>query len=321
MKKGTWKIAIKAIEEHQNIIIFHHTRPDGDCLGSQNGLAELIRVNYPNKKVYVVGDNHKIFEWMNYKFDEPSQIDFNNSLAVIVDASSTDRIELGELMRSGNFTNRLRIDHHPNGSDIEYDYLWVDEFYSAAAEMIAQIAYRAKWIINNKAASHIYLGMLTDSGRFMYASTQPRTHILAAHLMEKGELDIQSIHQNLYKSSMIDLEIKGQILSNFKKDGNVLYYVASVETQEKLGVSPETIANHVNELANIEDNRIWIFFVEYPGGTYRVRLRSNGPKVNTIARKFNGGGHDQASGANIESAKDIKTIVKLANKLIEKENK
>lgn len=66
MAKNTWEIAKKAIEAHDNIFIFHHIRPDGDCLGSQFGLRELIRTNYPEKRVFVFGDTGGIFPFFEW---------------------------------------------------------------------------------------------------------------------------------------------------------------------------------------------------------------------------------------------------------------
>lgn len=76
MKIGSAKIALEAIEKYQNIIILHHIKPDGDCLGSQFELAELIKTNYPNKKVYCIGNNYNSFNFMGFKFDNESEIDY-----------------------------------------------------------------------------------------------------------------------------------------------------------------------------------------------------------------------------------------------------
>ncbi|WP_027120343.1 DHH family phosphoesterase [Mycoplasmopsis lipofaciens] len=316
MKKGTSRIAIRAIEKYDNIIIFHHIRPDGDCLGSQAGLAQLIRDNFPNKKVFTPGDNAHTFDFMNYHFDEIDTIDFKNSLGIVVDASSSDRIQDSSLLLENKMTATLRIDHHPNGSDIKYDYLWVDEHYVAAAEMIAKIAKDAKWIISKKAAEHIYLGINTDSGRFLYPDTSSRTHKLVAHLYEKGNLEPWKIHQELSKRSMIDLKFIGEILSNFKKSGRVLYFLVTNEILKKFNFDSLKAAIFVNELANIDDNSCWAFFVQLEDGKIRGRLRSNGPLVNVVAKKYGGGGHDNAAGITLNSWDQINNVLDDLNKAI-----
>ncbi|AKJ20558.1 bifunctional oligoribonuclease/PAP phosphatase NrnA [Mycoplasmopsis synoviae] len=320
MKINSSKIAREAIEKYQNIIIFHHIRPDGDCLGSQFGLAELIRDNYPDKKVYCLGNNYNSFEFMDFKFDKFEDIDFSNSLAIVNDTSSGDRIEEAQLLYENKTTAKLRIDHHPNDSDIKYDYLWVDSSYVAAAEMIAKLAYDSKWKVSQRASSFIYLGINTDSGRFLYPATSRRTYNLVGFLM-KNKFHPSFILKNLSKRSLKGLKFTGHLLSNFQKDGRVLYYYASQETQKQFDLNSYEIAMFVNELANIEDNLIWVLFIELEDKKVRGRLRSSGPQVNLIAKEFNGGGHENASGITLDSIDEIpKVLAKLNAEILKYEN-
>ncbi|KKB26777.1 DHH family protein phosphoesterase [Mycoplasmopsis meleagridis] len=317
MKIGSTKVAIDAIEKYDNIVIFHHIRPDGDCLGSQAGLAELIKINYPNKKVYTPGDNVHTFDFMNYHFDPIETIDFRNSLSIVVDASSSDRIQDAQLLLERKTTAALRIDHHPNDSDIKYDFLFVDEHYVAAAEMVAHIAYDAKWKVNTKAAEHIYLGIVTDSNRFMYSDTSSRTHKLASFLYDEGKLNPEWIYKELNSRSLNDLKFTGDILQNFEKSGRVLYYKITDEVMQKYNLDNLKAASFVNELANIENNSCWAFFIKLPDGKVRGRLRSNGPKVNLVANMYGGGGHDNAAGITIDSFDQIPEVLEKLNQAIE----
>ncbi|WP_036452606.1 DHH family phosphoesterase [Mycoplasma buteonis] len=316
MKIGNSKVAIDAIEKYDSIVIFHHIRPDGDCLGSQAGLAELIRTNYPEKKVYTVGNNMHVFDFMEYTFTPYDQIDFNNSLAIVVDASSGNRIECADLLYDKKTTARLRIDHHPNSADIDYEYNWIDEHYVAAAEMIAQIAYDAKWKVTNKAAGHIYLGINTDSGRFLFPDTSARTHKLVAFLMEEGNFHPAEILRELSKRTFKEIKFAGKVLSEFKKEGRVLYYEIHQEVLDEYKMNSLEAALFVNELANIEDNSCWALFIQLEDGTVRGRLRSNGPLVNEVARKFQGGGHDNAAGITLQSWEQVPTVLAELNESI-----
>lgn len=147
MKIGSTQVAIdNAIKKHKNIVIFHHTRPDGDCLGSQHGLAQMIKDNFPEKNVYTVGDIIAVLNlWTIILIHGIESIDFTDSLGIMVDGSSSDRIVHGDLLLSDKFSAKLRIDHHPNGSDIEYDYLFVDVIFVAAnPEQVAIYCFRCK---------------------------------------------------------------------------------------------------------------------------------------------------------------------------------
>ncbi|WP_322900862.1 bifunctional oligoribonuclease/PAP phosphatase NrnA [Mycoplasmopsis felis] len=312
---GNSQVAIQAIEKYDNIVVFHHIRPDGDCLGSQHGLVELIKTNYPNKKVHAVGDASGSFPFMNYEFTDISQIDFNNSLAIVVDASSGNRIECASLLYEKKTTARLRIDHHPNDADIDYEYNWIDEHYVAAAEMIAQLAFDAKWKVTQKASSHIYLGINTDSSRFLFPDTSARTYKLVAFLMENG-FHPQNILRNLSARSLQDIKISGKILSEFKQDRRVLYYEIKDEFLKEFNLNSFQAAQYVNELANIDNNSCWALFIQLEDGNIRGRLRSNGPLVNKLAKKYNGGGHDNAAGITLTNWDQVKTVVSELNDLI-----
>lgn len=318
MKIGNTQVAIDAIKKYNNIVIFHHTRPDGDCLGSQHGLAQMIRDNFPNKKVWTIGDNVGNYDFMNYHFDPVESIDFTDSLGIVVDASSSERIVYGELLLDNKFSAKLRIDHHPNGSDIEYDYEFVDEHYVAAAEQVEQIAYDANWKVTHEAARHTFLGIVTDSGRFMYPDTSARTYKLAAFLEEQGNVEAWKLHRELGKKSLKDIKYIGHILSNFQRKGRTLYFIATKQIQEQFGFTELTAAIFVNELANIEDNSCWAFFIEQSNGKIRCRLRSNGPLVNEVSALHNGGGHANAAGCEIDSLDQVDQILDELNEAIAK---
>ncbi|WP_033161204.1 DHH family phosphoesterase [[Mycoplasma] collis] len=318
MKTGSWKKITDAIKQFDNIFIFHHIRPDGDCLGSQFGLGNLIKENFPEKNVFLVGDSKNILNFLDFKHDDINKINeknFNNSLGIIVDASSSDRLESIELINSKKITKLARIDHHPNKTDIKYDFNWVDSSYVAAAEMVGYLAMKAKWKITTKAAEYIYLGIYTDSGRFLYTNTSSRTFLVVSHLL-KNNLNIDNIHFHLSQKSLNLAKFNGEVLLNFKNKGKVNYYYVTKEIQEKYNLKYEEAAQ-VNLLANLDNSRIWIFFIDQPENWIRVRLRSNGPKVNTIGRQYKGGGHDQASGAMINNPDLIEEIVDKAVQLAE----
>ncbi|WAM04038.1 bifunctional oligoribonuclease/PAP phosphatase NrnA [Mycoplasmopsis cynos] len=315
MQIGDSKVAIDAIQKYQNIIIFHHIRPDGDCLGSQFGLAELIKTNFPDKTVYTVGNNQNVYNFMNYTFDDPNTINYENSLGIVVDASSGDRIQNSEILYQNKTTAKLRIDHHPNDADIMYEYNYIDEKFVAAAEMVAQIAYDAKWKITQKAAYYIYLGIFTDSGGFMRPDTSRRTHILVAYLLESG-FDPQKIIKELNKRSLNDIKITGYILSNFIKEQNVLYFIANKEFMQKFNLNVLQASDYVNVLANIEDNHCWALFVEQEDNTIRARIRSNGSSMIPVAKYFNGGGHDDRGGCILKFKNEIKDVIEKLNQAI-----
>lgn len=105
---------------------------------------------------------------MNYKYDLIEIIDFIDFFGIVVDVFSLNRIECVELLLDKKFIVVLRIDYYFNDSDIEYKYLWVDERYVVVVEMIVKIVYEVNWIVIKKVVEHVFLGIVIDSGRFLY---------------------------------------------------------------------------------------------------------------------------------------------------------
>jgi phosphoesterase RecJ-like protein len=108
------------IQQYKSIVIFHHINPDGDCLGSQFGLKELIQDNFPLIKVYAVGDSKNVLSFMDFKHDEiPSDEILLESLGIVVDANFSNRIQDSDLMMDKKIKSVLRIDHHIGGDDLD----------------------------------------------------------------------------------------------------------------------------------------------------------------------------------------------------------
>ncbi|WP_025755430.1 DHH family phosphoesterase [Mycoplasmopsis cricetuli] len=309
MQIGSLKLVTTKLLEYNSIVIFHHIRPDGDCLGSQFGLAELIKVNFPDKKVYCVGDAKNTFSFLNLKHDlVPNKKILKQSLAVIVDANFKERIESRELLDENLFAEIVRIDHHPNDDDLgDNTTRWVDSSYVAADEMITEIAFVNNWIITEAAANLLYLGINTDSGRFLYNNTSARTLELVAHLY-KNNLNVDFIHKNLAATSLEDLKFQSWLLSTLKTRDGVAYIQNSYLDTIKFNKTPQSSVRP-NLIANIKGYPLWVQFTEEETGKIRVEFRSNGPIVRNVAIKWGGGGHERASGAIINSFEQVEAVI------------
>ncbi|MGL5308596.1 MAG: DHH family phosphoesterase, partial [Metamycoplasmataceae bacterium] len=276
------------ILKYKSIVIFHHINPDGDCLGSQFGLKELIKDNFPKIKVYAIGDSKDVLSFMNFHHDEvPNDEILKESLGIIVDANYSKRIQQSELIIDGKIENILRIDHHIGGDDVNPIYSWVDQSFCASAEQIAELAITLKWKISKLAASYIYLGIYTDSGRFLFDKTSSRTFFLVSELL-KTKFDVQKIHNNLLKRTIKEISFQKEVLSNYQTKEKIIYYFLSIDKANELSLSEEN-RNRVDFIANIEPYVIWIFFIEQENGDIRVRLRSSTYNVHQIAKIYGGG--------------------------------
>ena len=310
--KAFGKKFFQLVEAHETIVIFHHINPDGDCLGSQFGLKTWLKKLYPTKQIHVVGNNENLFSWLNWDFSDPETIALDQALAIVVDANYSNRIQNLQLLQQ--IPTKIRIDHHPEADDLDYQLRFVDSSYCASAEQISDLIFQTqRTTLDATIATYLYLGIYTDSGRFFYDKTSSRTHNLCAYLFSSG-FDFNNLHQQLTKRSIQELAFIQDVYKHYKTADQVIYYYLSQAKIKQLNLASQN-ANRVDLLANIDDYQVWIFFIENPDGSIRVRLRSSTKNVQQLAQQYGGGGHLKASGATLKNKGQIKELVAQATKL------
>lgn len=296
------------IVAYDKIIIHRHVSPDPDALGSQLGLASLIRENYPDKSVKTVGFNEASLSWMGI-MDEVDDEEYEGALVVIMDTANSARID-DERYKLG--AKRIKIDHHPVVEDYA-DLNYVDTSATATSEIIVKLFLENEKTYHLKmpliAAESLYVGIIADSGRFLYDNTTVSTLSAASFLYECG-IDRNKIHELLYRRSLNIVQAQGFVLSQFEvSQAGVAYFKMSKEVQESYGLTTGTRSALVNTLANIEGIRVWVCFFENEDGRIRANIRSNGPIINEVAAKFDGGGHPKASGAIVKTWDDCSLLL------------
>lgn len=304
---------IKSIEMFNRIIIHRHSRPDGDALGAQLGLKEIIKENYPQKMVYIVGDMTNRYSFMGTMDNIPDSF-YDDALIIVCDSSerflvSDERYQKGKKI--------IKIDHHlyrEKFGDLEV----VDDSFESCCGLIADIAYSNNLKVNKDAATALYIGMVTDSGRFRFDSTTPRTFNLAAKLLESN-IDILDIYNNLYNDDLesVLLRAKFTLKMKFTKN-NVAYIMTTKEELKELNADIFTISRSmVNTMAGIKGIDIWANFTEDANADcIYVEIRSNKYNINNIAVKYGGGGHVKASGATVSSFDEAYQLLNDLDKLV-----
>ncbi len=304
---------LDAINNAQTIIIHRHERPDGDAIGCQLGLKEIIKVNYPEKEVYAVGDDAR-----NYSFMAPDGFDsidsdkYTNALAIVLDCGSSKLISD---TRYANANDTARIDHHIFCEKICNNEV-IDTSYESCCGMIADMAVSNGLLINGKAATALYTGMVTDSGRFRYDSTTPRTLRLASKLLESG-VDFSEIFRNLYSDTYENKKLKATFLLKVQfTDKNVAYIYTDNDELKELNIDTFTASRGmVNTMADIKGVDIWVNFTETDEGVF-CEIRSSVYNINPIAVKYGGGGHAKASGATLKNKDEAMQLLSDLNDMI-----
>lgn len=296
------------IFEFDKIIIHRHVSPDPDALGSQLGLAELIRCNYKDKVVKTVGFNEPSLAWMR-QMDEVCDEDYEGALVLIMDTANSARIDDSRYKLGAKL---IKLDHHPvveEYADINY----TDTAASSTSEIVVNLyqanreAYHLQ--LSQEAASCLYTGIIADSGRFLYDNTTIDT-LSAAQLLYSCEINRNKIHENLYRRSLNIVQAQGYVLSQFEvSEAGVAFFKMPLDIQKSYHLTTGTRSALVNTLANIEGILVWVCLFENEDGRIRANIRSNGPIINEVAAKFDGGGHPKASGAMLSKWEDCQGLL------------
>ena len=306
-----FKQILDTIKEYNRIMVHGHIRPDGDCYGSQFGLAEIIKENFPEKEVHVVGDVSDFVSFLGTP-EKASITDemFKGALAIVVDCGSADRVSDERYVLADKV---IKIDHHI--AQIHYgDLVYVEEESPACCQIITQFAMEMGLKINEKAAFALYTGLVTDTGRFRFRGVVSETFDAASELL-KHNVDVEYLDNKLSVESMNVIKFKGYVLANatFTNDG-VVYIKVTQEIVKEYGLTNEEAAAQVGLLGTVLDYPVYLLFMEYPE-EIRIRLRSRGPRVDKSANNYGGGGHEKAAGAHLDSWDELPKFIDDINAL------
>lgn len=301
--------ALEEIKKYDRIIIHRHSNPDGDAMGSQIGLKHILKTNFPQKHIYVVGDEAKRFSFMRDSvMDDISDDVYNGALAIILDTSAKSLISDN---RYALAARTLRIDHHifcENIADVDID----DTSFESCCGLITSLAIEWGLTVPEIAAQSLFTGMVTDSGRFRYDATTPRTLRLAAFLIEHGA-NICEIYNKLYEDDFDMIKLRASFIMQIQFTKNNVAYIFTplnrVIELERQGVSAFSLSRGmVNTMAEIKGVDIWVNFTETQDGIL-CELRSKSQNINKIAVKYGGGGHVKASGATLKDKDEVMAML------------
>ena len=304
------------IKQYDRIMLFRHARNDGDCVGATKGLKAILKLSFPEKQIYLIDEDRA--EYLAFLGEDDAPVEdalYTDALGIVLDTGNTGRISNPkyELCRE-----LIKIDHHINVNPYG-DLSWVEEEASSACEMVAKFyfTFKDQLKIDREAATYLYTGMVTDSGRVRFSSTSGDTLRMAGMLLDLG-IDTEVLYANLYLQDTETFKFKSYVYKNMKMTpAGVAYLYISRATMEKYGLSHEQAASAGSLLDSIKGSLIWMIFIEHET-EIRVRLRSRFVTVNQIAERYNGGGHACASGATVRNKRQAMALVAEADQTLAK---
>jgi phosphoesterase RecJ-like protein len=301
--------AVDALARADTIGVVGHVGPDGDALGSMIGLALAARAAGRSavasfSEPFVVPDELAFLD--TSVLVAPSEFPTDLDVAVAVDTSVESRV--GELaVPMGGATTLLVIDHHVSDGSWG-DIVLIDVQAAATTELVHELIVRLGWPITPEVATALYTGIVTDTGRFQYSSTSPRTHEIAADLLRNG-VQPAPIGQRLYEEAPFGFyEVASRVLGRAHLDVDH-QFVWSVMTQEDLeasGLEYHQTDALIDLVRIARDAQVACLLKVKEQGVIKGSLRSRGRvDVAQIARSFGGGGHHNASGFTSHEPIDV----------------
>lgn len=291
-----------AVENASSINIISHKSPDGDNMGSTLGLYLSLKEKYKNKTINIIKPDdipskYKFIEETKFYDDDMSECD----VLLVIDCADERRLLNEDNLK---FAKKIiNIDHHKSNKyfgDINY----VLEEYSSSAEIVYDIIKELDLPMNKEIATMLYIGIDTDTGRFMYSSTTDETMQKVSKLMCYG-IDINEINIKLYRSmskNIFDLYKLAINKINFYKD--FAYLVLENDDFLKTNTSRDDTDDILAFLQGLEDYDM-IAIVKEVKDIYKVSLRSKYKyDVGSIGEDFDGGGHKYAAGLTYKGSLD-----------------
>ena len=307
---------LNKIKEYDRIIIFRHFRPDGDAIGSTKGMHRILSLTFPEKEIVLQNCDFSDYLAFLGAEDELREDDFySNALGIVIDTGTSERISNKKYSLCKEI---IKIDHHIPVESYG-DINWVEENRCSSCEMIAAFynAMKDELKIDCEAATYLYAGLVTDSGRFRYRSVSGDTMRLAGMLLDLG-VDTDLLYANLYMKNFEEFKFQGYVLNNIKiTENGVAYIYIDKATMAEYGLTLEQASACVSHMDSIKNSLIWVAFIDSDKeGDIRVRLRSRFVTVNQIGEQYEGGGHACASGATVHSIEQMAELLALADKTL-----
>ena len=304
-----------------SFVVMSHPNPDGDAVGSTLGIYYLLRALGKDKVACVNDDTVPgAFQWL----PGAKQIAASASgasrafdVAVVVDVSDRDRLGKASSWIAPE-TTIIVIDHHIQTAPFG-DFVYCDTSAAATSEIIAELFDEAGAAIPREAAECLYVALITDTGGFRYANTTPRSHRIAATLLDSG-LDVAGICSLVFDDiPPPKLELLRRVVKRLECEpsGALAHTYLTQSDMAEAGASAEHLDGLINYTRNIEGVRVGILFFEKEPRITKVSMRSranaragsdasaggNADRVSfncaAFLAQFGGGGHVGAAGATL----------------------
>ncbi len=289
-----------------NIVLFTHTHPDGDALGSLFGFADILEAMGKTVFCYLEEPVSHLYDFLPDTDKAHTTLEDyrafltsvgENVMSIALDCGDDDRLGGSKLefLRNSPF---VVIDHHQSHKDFGTTR-WVESNRSSTGEMVYELALALGAEVSYKCAYNLYVAICTDTGSFRYECTSPRTMRIAAELLEKG-VRPEEICSHLYDNfSQERLKLMEMVLSTIRlfEADQIAFMHVSNQMLETSGATLHDVEGFIDFPRSLRSVKVAVLIKEAKDGFIAVSLRAKGDcNVAEVAKRFDGGGHRNAAG-------------------------
>ena len=282
-----------------------HENPDGDALGSLVAMNEILRALGKDTVMFLSADEIPLpheYRWLPLDgLSHELPADAEDRTIVFLDCGNLDRMPVSFLGRDD--AHIVNIDHHHDNTRFGTANLVVDGA-SSTAEIIWDLNKDLGADLTTEIAQALYVGLVTDTGKFQYENTTPRSHLMAADLLAHG-VEVHEIFRQLYENvPLAKLQLLARVLSRIERydDGRLTISYILRSDYEETGADENFSEGIVDHIRSVEGTVVGALVREQlkegRDGVQKVSLRASADEVDVsvIARQEGGGGHRQAAG-------------------------
>jgi phosphoesterase RecJ-like protein len=303
---------LEEVRSADKFVLVTHEHPDGDALGSLVGMHRVLRGLDKDSVMFMAADEfplpheYRLIDFDGLQSHPPGDLD--ERTIVFLDCGNIDRNPIEAF--KGDDAHILNIDHHHDNTRFG-TVNHVDEDASCTAEIVWDLMRALDVAPTIEIAEALYVGLVTDTGKFMYENTGPRAHVMAAELIAAG-IDVHDIYRRLYEGMPYPkLELLGRALAQLERldDDAVTFAYLSRDDFRMAGAEESYSEGIVDHLRSIEGTKVAALareLLDGDGARKKVSLRSTDGDidVSAIARAGGGGGHRRAAGFSTELSHD-----------------
>lgn len=300
-----WKAFTNQISHYDTFVLISHIRPDCDALGSELGMADVLRA--VGKQVRII-NAHRTPPALNFLDpagnievlgDDVDAEEISADCLMILDTSAWAQLgDMGDVIRTSR-ADKIVLDHHVGEDDLGAT-MYKDYQAEATGHLVVQAADALGVPLTRQIAVPLFAAVATDTGWFRFGNVTAETYRVVSRLIDAGVVPSE-VYSDLYERDTLGrLKLRGLILSRTTSelDGALMHTYVNKEDFEATGAEPSDTEDVINLTLAVAGAKAAVIFVGQVRGGYKLSFRSRcGMDCNEVARHFGGGGHKAAAGA------------------------